>query len=98
MRYVVSLIFILLLATAAFAQNPDPDFNFSYTLQPKGNQTFILPDTTITFPDTTFNASSPTLSQVNSATFVVTNRSNRTIAINNISSNVAAFSLSGLSI
>src|SRR5438093_6546362 len=98
MRYLVSLVFILSLATGLFAQTPDPDFSFSYTLQPKGNQTFVLPDGTITFPDTTFNATSPTLSQINSATFVVTNHANRTIAISNIGSNVAAFALSGLSI
>src|SRR5713226_3584162 len=50
-----------------------PDFGFSYQLT-KGNQTSILPDGTIAFPDTTVNLSNPAQSQTSSATLVITNR------------------------
>src|SRR5581483_8057992 len=52
----------------------------------------------LTFPDTTFNASTPSLSQVNSATFVAVNHTVRTITITNISVNKGSFGLSGLSV
>jgi hypothetical protein len=95
-RYLISFLFILYLAASAFAQNPDPDFSFTYTVLPKGNQTFIVPGATIGFPDTTFIPLTPSQSQINSATFVVTNHSTRIQTITNVSTNVAAFTLSGL--
>ncbi len=95
-RYLLLFPFILSLVTGLFAQSPDPDFNFSYTLLPKGNQTFIFPDGNITFPDTAVNVTNPTQSQTSSATFVMTNRSNRAITVNNISSTTDTFKLSGL--
>src|SRR5438128_1278725 len=95
-RYLVSFLFILSLATGVFAQTQDLDFNFTYTLLPKGNQTFIFPDGTINFPDTGVNVANPTLSQTNSATFVATNHTTRTITVNNVTSGSDAFKLSGL--
>jgi hypothetical protein len=95
-RHLALFFFILSFATAVRAQSADPDFNFGYTILPKGNQTFIFPGGTIVFPDTTVNVSNPTLSQTNSATFLLQNHSNRSITVNNISSNVGAFTLSGL--
>src|SRR5713226_9410208 len=95
-RYLVLFLAILSCATGVFAQTPDPDFNFSYTLLPKGNQTFIFPDSTINFPDTSVNVANPTLSQTNSATFVATNHTTRTITVNNVTSSGAGFNLSGL--
>ena len=96
MRYFMWFLFSFCLATGLLAQSPDPDFNFSYTLLPKGNQTFILPDGTISFPDATVNLTNPTQSQTNSATFVMTSRASRTITVNNIISTNEAFKVSGL--
>jgi hypothetical protein len=95
-RYLTSFLFILCLAASAFAQVPDPDFTFTYTVLPKGNQTFIVPGGAISFPDTTFIPATPSLSQINSATVVITNHSNRIQTVTNVSTNVAAFTLSGL--
>ena len=97
-RHLLLFLFVLSVRTSLFAQAPDPDFNFSYTLLPKGNQTFILPDGSIVFPDTTVNVANPNQSQTNSATFVVTNRANRAITLNNVSSVTDVFKLSGLPI
>jgi hypothetical protein len=98
-KRLVFILFILSLAPAAFAQGVDPDFNFSYTLLPKGNQTFILPDETIAFPDATLNLSNPTLSQTNSATFVATNHATRAITVTNVAVSAgSAFTVSGLPI
>src|SRR6266852_2526922 len=95
-RYLALLLFILSFATSVLAQTADPDFNFTYTLLPKGNQSFILPDGTINFPDATVNVANPTLSQTNSATFVATNHTNRAITVSNVTLSGAGFNLSGL--
>lgn len=96
-RYLLLLLIIFSLAAELSAQTADPDFNFAYTL-PKGNQTFIFPGGTITFPDTAFNAANPTQSQINQATFLLTSHANRAITVTNVTSSNSAFTISGLPI
>ncbi|MBI3693683.1 MAG: choice-of-anchor D domain-containing protein, partial [Acidobacteria bacterium] len=85
--------------TAAVTTNlvgVQPDFGFSFTLLPKGNQTSIAPDGTITFPDTTVNVVNPTLNQTNSALLIITNRGSGPGTVNNIASSGSTFTLSGV--
>src|SRR5215470_3122930 len=83
------------LATDLLAQAADSDFRFSYAL-PRGNQTAILPDGTIVFPDTLVNPANPSQGQVSSVTFVITNRGQIAGTVNNISATGAFFRVSGV--
>lgn len=95
-RYWVLLLLSLCFPAGLLAQAPATDFGFSYALLPKGNQTSILPDGSITFPDTTVNLTNPNQSQTNSATFVITNRGSSQGTVNNITSTGGAFKVSGV--
>ncbi len=96
-RYLVLLLLCLCLPAGLLAQAPISDFGFSYALLPKGNQTAILPDGSIAFPDSTVNLTNPTLSQTNSATFVITYRGTNQGRVDNITSTGdGAFRVSGV--
>ncbi len=94
-RYLLLFLFCLSVSADLSAQAPDSDFRFSYAL-PKTNQTAILPDGTISFPDTTVNLGNPSQSQTTSAVFVITNRGTQAGTINNIVSSGAPFKVSGV--
>jgi hypothetical protein len=99
MRYLMLFFLILVVglgfATDLLAQAADSDFRFSYAL-PRGNQTAILPDGTIVFPDTLVNPANPSQGQVSSVTFVITNRGQIAGTVNNISATGAYFRVSGV--
>src|SRR5438045_185786 len=95
-RHLMLVLLALCSATSLLAQSQDADFGFSYTLLPKGNQTSIVPDGTIAFPDALVNPANPTQGQTNSATFVVTNRSTRVLAVNNITAVGGVFKVSSV--
>jgi len=77
------------------AQASDTDFRFSYAL-PRGNQTAILPDGVITFPDTAVNVANPTLSQITSVTFVILNKGTQPGTVNNITATGGPFKVSSV--
>ena len=83
-RYALFLLLSLCIPAGLFAQASATDFGYSYALLPKGNQTSILLDGTIIFPDTTVNVTNPAQSQINSATFVITNRGANQGIVSNI--------------
>src|SRR5262245_22102836 len=95
MLFLLILIAGLGLATDVLAQAPDSDFRFSYAL-PRGNQTAILPDGTIVFPDTSVNTANPSPSQISTVTFVITNRGQVAGTVNNISASGPSFKVSGV--
>ena len=96
-RYLVLLLLCLCFPAGLLAQAPISDFGFSYALLPKGNQTAILPDGSITFADATVNQTNPVLSQTNSATFVITYRGTNQGRVDNITSTAdGAFRVSGV--
>ena len=94
-RYLLLLFLVLGLAVDLSAQALDSDFRFSYA-PPKGNQTALVPDGTILFPDTTVNSANPNLSQVNTATFVITNRGSVPRNVNNIVASGGPFKVSSV--
>src|SRR4051812_24846054 len=83
-RYALFLLLSLCIPAGLFAQATATDFGYSYALLPKGNQTAVLPDGSVVFPDTTVNVTNPAQSQINSATFVITNRGVSQGTVNNI--------------
>jgi HYDIN/CFA65/VesB family protein len=82
-RYLLFLFLMVGLAADLSAQALDSDFRFSYS-PPKGNQTAVIPDGSVVFPDTTVNLANPNLSQINTASFVITNRGSVPGNVNNI--------------
>ena len=94
-RYALFPLLSLCIPAGLFAQASATDFGYSYALLPKGNQTSILLDGTIIFPDTTVNVTNPAQSQINSATFVITNRGANQGIVSNITAG-GTFKVSGV--